>query len=353
MKNIKKRKKKERQYKLIVENSSDLISAIDLQGTFLYVSPSHAHILGYRKEELLGKNSFSLIHPDDRERVMNEFQKGIAGNQTMIDSFRVRHKDGSFRYLETSGAIVLRKNNKPYQFVAVLRDVTTRIENERKKNAFINILSHELRTPLTSVMVLTSLLEKKISKEHKSLTSYVLKLKEQSSNLAQLIQSLIDVWEIDQGLLDLDKEDFFLNEFIEQQISFYKPTIKHKLIIDTNGRERVHADKRRLREVFNVLLSNAVKYSSADTPITITSDKHDGQAEVAIRDYGLGIPESEQRKIFEKFYQYGDQTRYLRPGFGIGLYFARELIKMHHGKLWVASEYGKGSTFYFSLPLHD
>ncbi len=345
------RKKEEEQYKLIVENSSDLIAAIDLEGNFIYVSPSHAHVLGYKPEELVGVNSFSLMHPDDRERVFGEFLRGIEGHQTMIDSFRARHKDGSFRYLETSGAIVLNKDNKPYQFVAVLRDVTTRVENEKKKNAFINILSHELRTPLTSIMILTSLLEKKIPHAEEEFSSYFFKLKEQSTNLAQLIQSLIDVWEIDQGQLNLDKEEFFIDEFIKHQLSFYKEKIEQKIIIRNGESERVYADKRRLREVFNVLLSNAVKYSSAQTPITINIYKNEEHAEVAITDYGPGIPLSEQRKIFEKFYQFGDQTRYLRPGFGVGLYFARELIKMHKGKLWVRSEYGEGSTFYFSLPL--
>lgn len=200
-------------------------------------------------------------------------------------------------------------------------------------------------------MVLTSLIEKKIPDPQDELYAYFFKLKEQSNNLAQLIQTLIDVWEIDQGVLNLDKEEFFLNEFIEQHVPFYKEKVENKIIIKNGFREKVHADKRRLREVLNVLLSNAVKYSFENTPITITIYKKDGQVEVAITDYGLGIPLPEQHRIFEKFYQFGDQTRYLRPGFGVGLYFARELIKMHRGKLWVRSEYGEGSTFYFSLPL--
>lgn len=345
--------KEENRYRLIVENSSDLIVILDMKGNFTFVSPSYETVLGYKKEELLGKNSFSFLHPDDRERVMNEFQKAISGKSSYLEVYRARHKDGSWRYCEAAEGIILSNGGKPSLMVGIARDVTERIKSEQKKDSFISFLSHELKTPLTTVLMLMSFLEKKIPDEHHELTPYYSKLEQQIVHFSQLIQMLVDVSELEQGRLQLKKEEFLLNEFIKEVLQYQIGNGNHMIVVENDEKEKVLADKMRLEEAVNALLLNAIKYSSVDTPITVHVYIKDGYAEVAITDFGLGIPESEQQRIFEKFYQSGDQMQYARPGLGIGLYFAKELIRMHRGDIWVKSERGKGSTFYFSLPLSD
>ena len=342
----------EGRFRMIIENTQDLIVTTDLKGNFTYISPSLGRMLGFKYEELIGKNVLSLIHPDDKKGARERFDKTLAGEAHGAEAVRVKHKNGTWLYLEANGQTVFPEVNNPFMFVSIMRDVTSRVESERKKDEFVNILSHELRTPMTSIGLFSSILEKGLQSERNSLYKYLVKLKEQVERLSRHIQAFIDVSEIQVGSLHLKKEEFSLNDLIRQLISYYKDKVKYEIILSENDKSIIlHADKKRLEEVVNVLLSNAIKYSASDQLIHIGLSKKDRNAEVAIRDYGIGIPEEEQKRIFEKFYQVGDQSKYLNPGFGVGLYFAREIVEMHKGQVWMESEKGKGSIFYFSLPL--
>lgn len=128
-----------------------------------------------------------------------------------------------------------------------------------------------------------------------------------------------------------------------------QPLTQQKLILDWHTNLPVHADKERIRQVIINLVTNAIKYSPEGDKILVGSHKRGDYIEMYVQDFGMGIAKEEVKKIFGRFYQAAQHKTF--PGLGLGLYISSEIIKIHGGKMWVKSEKGKGSTFYFTLPI--
>jgi signal transduction histidine kinase len=226
------------------------------------------------------------------------------------------------------------------------------VKSHQKKDEFIGVASHELKTPLTSVKAYLQLLQK-IEKEQPNLT-YVEKAQENVSKLQNLIFDLLDVSKISSGQLQLEIREFNIDELVNEcnqnaQLSTntHKITRKGEL---TNG--IISADRDRIEQVIVNLLSNAIKYSPQGKEIIVSSQKYDSEVMIAVQDFGVGIPKSEAKKVFERFYR-ATGRQFGISGFGLGLYICNEIVKRHGGRIWVESDLGKGSTFFFTLPILD
>ena len=160
---------------------------------------------------------------------------------------------------------------------------------------------------------------------------------------------------MESGKLPLNMKDFSLVELVTETIEDIKASddshhinfeLKHSSDIE------VHADKERLTQVLNNLLTNAIKYSPAASNVDVELFTDGKCAIVSVRDYGIGIDSEELTKIFERFYRVSGDDEETFPGFGIGLFIVKDILDRHQGKIWVESEKDQGSKFYFSLPLH-
>jgi len=228
------------------------------------------------------------------------------------------------------------------------------VRSHQKKDEFIGVASHELKTPLTSVKAYLQLLEK-IEKDQPNLT-YVQKAQENINKLQKLIFDLLDVSKIQAGQLQLEIKEFNISELIMESIHDAQLSTNKHTIIKEGGMSNaiIEADRNRIEQVVVNLLSNAIKYSPTGKQIIVTSKRADGEVVVSIKDFGVGIPKADQEKVFERFYRAGSGL-FGVSGFGLGLYICHEIIKRHGGRIWVESEgeEGKGSTFYFSLPVSN
>lgn len=223
-------------------------------------------------------------------------------------------------------------------------------ENQHKKDEFIGIASHELKTPLTSIKGYLDLLN--MMEDGQPHKLYVRKSLDSAHKLERLIQDLLDVSKIQSGQLQLNIQQFNIEEMITETISAFQmvsPT--HTIVKEStlNG-QLAFADKQRIEQVLINLLSNAIKYSPGENKVIVYATQQHGEFLIKVRDYGLGIPEEEKTEIFERFYRTKDASVHI-SGFGLGLYICRDIINRHNGKIWVERE-DKGSSFYFSLPLH-
>jgi signal transduction histidine kinase len=154
------------------------------------------------------------------------------------------------------------------------------------------------------------------------------------------------------GKLHFTKEDIRLDELIEETVEQLEGTTKNQSITFSGKNPlTVNADRYRVYQVLNNLITNAAKYSPEGSDITVRLKKIDGKAVVSVSDSGIGISKDQQKKIFDRLYQVVDAEINTFPGLGMGLYISKEIIKRHKGTIWVESEKGKGSTFFFSLPL--
>ena len=262
------------------------------------------------------------------------------------------HKKRGKAYLQVNSSPVYNTKKKIIAVATTISDVTKQKELEQQKDDFIAMASHELKTPLTSIKVFTQVLEKRFQKSMDKDSQRILqKMDRNLDKLDELVRLLLDVSRIQKGKLQTKKEKFLVKDLIEDIIEDLQPITNHKLMVDWHTKLYVLADKERIRQVLINLITNAIKYSPNANKIVLRSSKKENFLEISVEDFGIGISKKEQRKIFERFYQANSHNTF--PGLGLGLYISNQIVKINGGKMWVQSEEGKGSTFFFNLPIYE
>jgi signal transduction histidine kinase len=222
----------------------------------------------------------------------------------------------------------------------------------RHKDVFIGLASHELKTPVTSIKLYAEAVRENLEKAgDKENTALLERLNEQIDRLTTLINELLDTSRISEGQMKLTIKEMDIRTLLEERIEEVQCTTTHKILLDTPINRPVLADRERIGQVITNLLLNAIKYSPDNSDIQVTAQATDDVAEISISDKGYGIPEEDQPKIFDRFFRAMTNYNDTYPGMGLGLYISAQIIERHNGTIWVKSELGKGSTFYFTVPL--
>jgi signal transduction histidine kinase len=227
------------------------------------------------------------------------------------------------------------------------------LELVKRKDDFLSIASHELKTPVTSLKAYTQLLhlysENDTAENRKLMLS---RMDNQIDKLTSLINDLLDTSKIQQGILAYNKGIFQLDELVKEVIDeIQTATPAQKIEIENLTPVQIFGDRERISQVLVNLVNNAVKYCPDTEKILINLKCNGPMAICSVQDFGAGIFPEHQNKIFDRFYRITDNDQNTFPGLGLGLYIAREIIERHYGKIWVESEPGKGSTFFFGLPV--
>lgn len=267
--------------------------------------------------------------------------------------FLLQRSDGKTVDLEVSAAPIQNKAGKTIAAALIFSDITRQKEIEARKDDFVNMASHELKTPLTSMKLYIDVLHERIKPFQDGKTIHILsKVKNQTQNLQDLVNDLLDVSRLQTGKLSFKKERIRLDTLISDTLEQLKGASgKQKIIFEKKRPLYIDGDAFRIYQVITNLIGNAIKYSGGKGDIIVTLTLNQHRAVVGVQDYGIGIDKSHQKKIFDRLYQVTDTEEKTFPGFGMGLYISKEIIKKHKGKIWVESEKGKGSIFYFTLPL--
>jgi PAS domain S-box-containing protein len=225
-------------------------------------------------------------------------------------------------------------------------------ESDRKKDEFMGIASHELKTPLTSLKAYTQLIVDAVEqKDYSNLSKYVYKSAEGVQKIERLVNDLLDVSRIQSGRLQLNETQFDFIKLVNTSIENIA-LIAPGYWVERKGLEsiKIKADRERLEQVMMNLLTNAVKYSPEKREITVEVETTPSFLKTKIIDHGIGIPAEKLSKIFTRFYRVDDNSQRF-AGLGIGLYISAEIIRRHGGEIGVESEEGRGSCFWFTLPI--
>ncbi|HTN37908.1 MAG TPA: CheR family methyltransferase [Arachidicoccus sp.] len=236
--------------------------------------------------------------------------------------------------------------------VNTLIDITEQVLKEKQKDDFISIASHEMKTPLSTAKAYLQLLEGSLETTSEKSNLYVNRAGNSIDKLNGLISELLDVSKIQHGKLNYKFSTFNFNEMLDsaiEAVQYISPD--HSIIKSGKILEEVYGDKDRLYQVVDNLLNNAVKYSPNAFKVFIHMEHVHNGIKVTIKDGGIGISKDNLEKIFEKYHRVEDPSL-MTQGLGIGLFISYEIIQRHDGKLWAESETGKGSTFYFTLPVN-
>lgn len=230
-----------------------------------------------------------------------------------------------------------------------------RYEMENQKDEFIGFVSHELKNPLATIKGFAQLTIRS-SKQHKyeQIEGYADEINIQSDKILELINDLLDITKIEIGKFTYNNEIFNIHELFKEVI-LHQRMISPKRTIELKGyaNKTFFGDKYRIRQVVVNLLTNALKYSPDTTGIIVKMMMQKDSLVIKVTDHGLGIPKNEQLQIFDRYYRTRAVQGKKSEGLGLGLYISKQIVKQHHGKIWVKSQPGKGSTFFVSLPVNS
>lgn len=342
----------------IVESSDDAIISKDLNGVIASWNAGAERLFGYRAEEAIGKSITMLIPPDRHDEEPAILARIRRGER--VDHYETvrRRKDGTLLDISLTISPVVDGRGTIVGASKIARDITAQRSLERQKDAFIGVASHELKTPVTSIKGYAQLLGRRFRSAGDERASEMLgKLARQVDKLTGLIEDLLDVTRIESGELPLRLSPFDLNELIDEIVEEgQRTTDGHVIVRELAAPVTLVADRDRIGQVLTNLLANAIKYSPQADRIQVRSMREGDDVVVAVQDFGIGIPATEQTHIFERFFRVEGENRAGYPGLGLGLYIAAEFVKRHGGAIRVESEEGVGTTMAFSLPLdgpHD
>jgi two-component system phosphate regulon sensor histidine kinase PhoR len=267
------------------------------------------------------------------------------------------HDDGAHTYM-SSKVPIFDSTGVPYAVCSISTDITARQEIEQLKADFLSMVTHDLRGPISAIKGLSgTLLIEQDAWDKTTILEDINTIDEEADRMAELVGNLLDMSRIEANSMPQDPETCHLADITSEcirQIEKSRIGGQHGIHAEVPLElPELYADYNQISRVIFNLLSNAIKYSPQGSEVHLRCyvDPEDrGMIVTEVEDHGVGIPTSDVRKIFDKFFRVTSQRGRGRPGAGLGLAICKSIVEAHDGKIWVDSEPGKGSTFFFSLP---
>jgi len=356
-------------FRLIAENADALIAVLNDKGQHLYTSPSFEKLLGYKPEQLQNKLWLNLIDPDDRREASEKFKQSLKSKKGFLLEHRMRHKNGSWRFLESTSNVICDAKGYADRFIMVSHDITKRKQTEFEfqkakeaseaaniaKSEFLANMSHEIRTPLNGIIGYADLLfEDKLNAKQ---AEFVKVIQKSANYLLELINEILDLSKIESQSLELESKSFLLTDILNEKIQVVEPRISEKAVelnleISKNTPAYLIGDPTRFAQIVLNLLSNAAKFTRRGS-ITIAvgrekwkrTGKNIFPLQISVKDTGIGIPLKYQESIFQNFTQVDASTSKHYEGSGLGLAITKNLVELMNGTIHVESKFGKGSIF--------
>jgi PAS domain S-box-containing protein len=360
----------EEKYRLLAENMIDMVAIHEADGTYSYVSPSVKVLLGYSPEELIGKNPYMLFHPEDQKRVKEKsHEQALQGKVVTSFEYRIKNNAGDFVWFNTNTKPLYNEKNQLVGLQTVSRDITEQKKAQKLKNdlivaqqsaklkeRFLANMSHEMRTPMNGIIGMTEFLsETKLNNKQKD---FVDTIKESSESLLHIINDVLSLSKIEQGMVELDEDVVCLQDIFNHTINLFKAEAKRKNIrikyfAEDDLPSNLMLDAQNLRQVLYNIVSNALKYTEkGEVNISVQLiDKMENNVKikVVIEDTGLGIPEQDCQRIFDPFVRLDDEFTKTTEGTGLGLTIAKNLVEIMGGNMGVESKPNQGSRFWFTF----
>ena len=306
---------------------------------------------GLSFEELQSDGMLQIIFPDDLKNDLQMWQHSLKTGEDFKIEKRLRHHDGSYRWHVSHGIAQKDNHGNITGWIGSSADIHQHKTREQQKDEFISIASHEMKTPLTTAKGYIELLLMSLNEEN-STALYATKANQAVERLNELVTELLDSSKIQNGQLNYTNSTFDFNELVEETVENFQLGAKnHRLQKVGNCLKQITADRGRLQQVLINLLSNAIKYSPKADKLLVTIEKQTDTIQVSVQDFGVGMSVKHLDKVFDRYYRVEEHAVHFQ-GLGIGLYISKNIVERHGGKMWVESEPGKGSTFYFTLPLY-
>ena len=344
----------EERYKNLLDHATDMIFILDDKIRFVEMNGKFEEILGYNRDDWIGRLMYDLISSNDRDEAIKYCWETLKGGTPRFD-LRVVHAKGKIIYLALANSPVMDSNGNITGIMGIARDISESKKIEELQNKFVSHVSHELRTPLTAMREFVALLIDEIpGKLNEEQLEYCTRVRGNIDRLTRIIENLLLISSMDEGKILLEKKLVDIKDLIKQVRDTLKITAENKKIrIMTTSKDnlpRVYADSGRIVQVLTNLVYNAIKFTPEGGEITIGARDSADKIFLWVQDSGIGIKPQDQERIFDRFQQIRGRQVFVRQGTGLGLAISREIVGLHRGEIWVESRIGVGSTFTVSLP---
>ncbi len=314
---------------------------------------------------IVTENETVVIGAPDRQEVLTFYDDLVRVNNEQMNVLRLAMKETAemaAQREQRDGQVyeeLTRLNNELMNLQRELARKNAQLERLNElKNQFLGMAAHDLRNPLAAIMTYSEFIIEDLADGAAGLNQEFIEIIHGSSMfMLGMINDLLDITSIESGRLDLHLELVDLADLIERNVTLNGVLAQRKqieLVFEaTDPLPQLLVDRAKIEQVLNNLISNAIKYSYADTQVHIRLGREGGVAQVSVADQGQGIPASELGKLFQYFGRTSVQSTGGERSTGLGLAIARKIVEGHEGRIWVESEPGRGSTFFFTLPLDD
>jgi PAS domain S-box-containing protein len=305
--------------------------------------------LDHKQTDLFGCKT--VIHPDDLQKALNEYRSIRETNDGGEFQIRGKGADGSYRWHLIRLTPIKNDNGEVQLWIGTATDIQELRLLQQQKDDFISIASHELKTPITSLKASLQLLDRiKDNPAHIMLPKLITQANKSLNKVSVLMDDLLNASIANEGQLHINKKRINLSEVIEECCPHVRAEGIYTIKTEGDTEVEVYADAARIDQVVINFVNNAIKYAAGSKEIKIFIEKINDIAKVSIIDKGPGIPPDKLLHLFGRFYRV-DSSGSQYSGLGLGLYISAEIIKKHNGQIGVNSELGKGSTFWFTLPV--
>lgn len=358
--NVQKEKTK---LKAILNSIGDAVLTIDANKNIITLNPVAEKITGFRfdkTENLPYDNFINFISAKSKKKEGSIIDKILKGETiTSSDNLAIFNKNKKMILVDMSASPVKNKNEEIIGCIIVFRDVTKKREEERMRSDFVSTVSHQIRTPLSAMKWFIEILSsKETGKLTKNQTEIINEIKTSNHNIINLVNQMLSFSRIENKSFVINSETTNLNDYIQEIIKEIAPLIKEKnqklTIVGLRKKSfEIKIDKNILRNVIYNLLDNASKYTPNGGKIKLNIKKQDkNNLLFTIKDSGIGIPEDETSKIFNRFSRANNAIKYEASGTGLGLYIIKSMLDLIGGKIWFKSMENKGTEFFFTFPIN-
>jgi signal transduction histidine kinase len=335
----------------LADLTPDLIWTTTPEGEIDYINARFADYFQLPEREFTQEQFLARIHPDDRPGFVTAWAEKLKCGEQLAYDLRLENGKAEYRWHLVKSVPHYNDLQEILKWFGSCTDINDHKLALTKKDEFISVASHELKTPLTTLMGVLQILDRlKSNPASPMFGEFIDRANKNVKKINSLVGELLNVGQLTAGQLRLNKEFFKIHELIDNSCHYVRTEDVFEIVITGDSELQVYADAGRIEQVVVNYINNAVKYAPDSGQLMISFAEHADEIKVSVTDHGPGIPDDKIPHLFDRFYRV-DTGGSQYAGLGLGLYICAEIVKRHGGRVGVDSQPGKGSSFWFTLPI--